>query len=115
MALLGVVVIACIGTRAVGKDVCRPDISVSSVRFSEARSLQRAWSASVQVDASRCTATAGRFNINFIRLKLNAPDLPFVERFTWKSGDFEVAVDFWEDEAVLEYAVGDIASCPCRE
>jgi hypothetical protein len=79
------------------------------------RSLQRVWTARVDVDASRCATSSGRFDINFIRLKETAPDLPFTEQFTWRPGEIEVSVNFWTDEAVLEYLIGTIAACPCRD
>jgi hypothetical protein len=71
------------------------------------------------VDASACATTFGRFEINFLREKEDAPELEFSERFTWKTGELrtgqiEVSIDFWIDEAVYEYSVGYVTPCGCR-
>jgi hypothetical protein len=68
----------------------------------------------MSVDASRCTATSGRFEITFNRLKETAPDMKFVERFTWTASTVEVAVDFWADEAVQDYVINYVEPCICR-
>jgi len=73
-------------THAAGQQLCRPTLSFSEVRFSEIQNQQRTWTAALSVDASRCTATSGRFEIGFDRLKEIAPDMKFVEQFTWKPG-----------------------------
>jgi hypothetical protein len=76
---------------------------------------QRKWTAVLGVDASRCAATSGRFDIKFIRLSETAPDLEFSEQFTWRQGQVEVSADFWQDEAVLKYSIGSVSSCVCRD
>ena len=101
-------------TQTVGQPVCKPQLSVQAVRFSDPRDLQRTWTAVLDVDASRCAAKSGRFDIKFIRMKEIAPDLEFSEHFTWKPGALEVSVDFWQDEAVLRYSI-DVEPCGCRE
>jgi hypothetical protein len=102
-------------TRSLGEHTCKPRLSVKEVRFSDASNLQRKWTAVLDVDASRCAAESGRFDIRFVRLKELAPDLEFIEQFTWRSGRVEVSIDFWIDEAVHEYAIGYVAPCPCPE
>jgi hypothetical protein len=102
-------------TQAVGESACRPDIAIKDVRFSEVRFSTRLWSAHLNVDASRCAARSGRFELKFIRLKDNAPDLSFSEWFPWSSGETEISLPFWEDEAVGDYSVGAIAPCACRD
>jgi hypothetical protein len=114
-ALLAGLIAACGATQAVGQSACKPVFTVKEVRFSEVRLSQRVWTALLDVDASRCATSSGRFDINFIRLKEMAPDLPFTEQFTWSSGEIEVSVNFWEDEAVLAYSIGTVAACPCRD
>jgi hypothetical protein len=47
-------------------------------------------------------------------MKENAPEVDFVEQFTWKPGTMEVSVTFWADEAVEGYWLREIAACPCR-
>ncbi len=112
--LAGLVIVSGV-TQAIGKDACRPDVSIKNVRFSEVGSSTRVWTALLNVDASRCAASAGRFEVKFIRLKDNAPDLPFSEWFPWRPGETEVSLGFWEDEAVLDYSIGAIAPCACRD
>jgi hypothetical protein len=102
-------------TQAIGKNACRPEVTIKNVRFSEVGSSTRVWTALLNVDASRCAASAGRFEVKFIRLKDNAPDLPFSEWFPWSLGETEVSLSFWEDEAVLDYSIGAIAPCACRD
>jgi hypothetical protein len=114
-ALLAGLIGACGATQAVGQSGCKPVLTVKEVRFSEVRLSQRVWTALLDVDASRCAISSGRFDINFIRLKEMAPDLPFTEQFTWSAGQIEVSVNFWADEAVLAYSIGAVAPCPCRD
>ena len=113
-ALLAGLIAACGATQAVAQDACKPLFTIKEVRFSEVRLSQRVWTALLDVDASRCATSSGRFDINFIRLKEMAPDLPFTEQFTWSPGEIEVSVNFWADEAVLAYSIGTIAPCTCR-
>jgi hypothetical protein len=101
-------------TPAHAETSCKPGLTLKEVRFSEVRSQQRTWTALVAVDASQCAASSGKFAINFVRLKEIGIDLPFTEWFEWSPGQVEVSLDFWEDEAVHDYSVGDIPPCSCR-
>jgi hypothetical protein len=101
-------------THAVGEAICRPTLTFEHTRFSEPGGQQRLWSAILAVDASDCAATSGRFYVNFVRLKEMAPDLLFSEEFTWSPGRIEISMEFWLDEAVLEYWIGYVPICPCR-
>jgi len=94
--------------------VCRPDMAIRDVRFSEMIQLKRFWTATVDVNASRCATIGGLFEIGFLRLAENAPDLEFAERFAWHPGEMELVVEFWADEAVHKYWIGEIAPCLCR-
>ncbi len=114
LPLAGVLVLVG-ATQSVGGSLCRPVLTVTAVGFSEISPAQREWTAKFAVDASRCAATSGRFAIDFVRLKENAPDLRFSEPFTWTSSKAEASVHFSADEAVLDYAIGDVAPCACRE
>ena len=100
---------------AAGQPVCRPALTVSDVKFSamQSPSMQRKWTAVVSVDASRCAAAAGYFEIGFSRLKENGPEVDFRERFTWQPPSVGVSVDFWADEAVESYFLSNVAPCPC--
>jgi len=102
-------------TQALGAPLCKPVLSINAVRMSDVRLTHKVWTAQVAVDASRCAVSAGRFDIRFVRLKENSPDLRFNERFTWKPGQVEISSEFSADETVAEYAIGDVAPCACRE
>jgi hypothetical protein len=94
--------------------ICRPTLTVQEESFSKPFNLRRIWTASIDIDASRCATTSGLFSIGFIRLAENAPDLSFVEPFVWRLGQKKVAVEFWVDEAVHKYWIAEVAACPCR-
>jgi hypothetical protein len=94
---------------------CTPDLAVTSAHLSEMQALRRIWTARIAVDASQCATTSGRFFIRFVRLKELGPDLPFSEAFTWRPGAIEVSTSFAADEAVLEYSIGYVRPCACRE
>jgi hypothetical protein len=93
---------------------CQPEISVSKSSFSEAINLTRYWTASLDVDASRCAETSGLFSLGFVRGSESARDLEFTEPFIWKQGQMTVRVAFWWDEAIDRYWIADIAACSCR-
>ena len=94
---------------------CKPVFTFREVRFSEAQNQLRKWTGVLAVDASRCVATSGTFDIKFVRIKEMGPDLFFSERFKWSPGPIEVSLDFWWDEAVLDYWIGEVQSCGCPE
>lgn len=102
------------GGQAIAQPICRPVIAIKDVHFSEVIKLKRLWTATVDVDASRCATIGGLFAIGFVRLAENAPDLEFAERFVWHPGKMELVVEFWADEAVHKHWIGDVAVCPCR-
>ena len=101
-------------TPDLAQQICKPVLSVTQARISEARNQRRTWTGALTVDASHCSTTSGQFEIEFTRLKENAPDLRFSERFTWASGQTKVSLDIWWDEWLQSYQVGRIAPCPCR-
>ncbi|MFL6796622.1 MAG: hypothetical protein ACJ8F3_04345 [Xanthobacteraceae bacterium] len=101
--------------QTVAAPACKPRLTVEQAQFSEAKNQQRRWSAVLNADASACAALSGAFEMQFIRLKEMAPDLAFVERFTWTAGRTEISLDFWWDEAVLEHSIRSVAPCPCRK
>ena|SRR2546423_1829716 len=114
IATLPALLVLC-GTAPVMAQACKPAFAIQETRFSPPRNQQRTWTAVLAVDASHCATTSGRFDITFIRMKENAPDLPFTETFTWRPGRIEVSLDFWWDEAVLDQWIGDIRACACTE
>jgi hypothetical protein len=124
LPLISTFLAANIATLIVGdvgaEQICRPRLTIKHARLSELQELERKWTARLDIDASRCTTTHGRFEIIFAREKENAPELEFTEQFKWQTGplqtaQIEVSIDFWIDEAVQHYAIGTIAPCPCRE
>ena len=105
-------------TQAVGREVCRPALAVTEVKFSKWRlpSMERRWTAVVSVDASRCALNSGGyFEIGFARQKENAIELEFRKQFIWLPPSVAVSVDFWADEAVESYWVDNVAPCTCRD
>ena len=99
---------------AVAGALCRPALAVKDVRFSDIQQSQRVWTARVDVDASRCAAKSGRFEVEFTRVKESGLDVTFSEAFSWRPGEIEVSTVFSEDEAVADYAIAYVAPCGCR-
>jgi hypothetical protein len=102
-------------TQAIGSDMCRPHLSFEQVRLSEIKNQERIWSATLNADASSCATTSGRFLINFIRLKEDAPDMAFTEELPWAAGRTEISVRFWQDESVLTYSIAHVPLCACSD
>jgi hypothetical protein len=103
--------------QAAGQPACRPVLAIKQARFSEMKppTLERTWTAVLAVDASRCATTSGRFEIVFSRAKEIGIDLEFREQFMWRPDAAEASVDFWADETVEKYWLGNVAACPCRD
>ena len=102
------------GGQATAQPLCRPEVGIESVHFSEVMNLKRFWTATLNVDASGCATSSGLFALGFIRLSETAPDLEFAEPFFWRSGQMSVRVELWVDETVDRYWIADVAACPCR-
>jgi hypothetical protein len=102
-------------TQAVAGNLCKPVLSLRDVRVSQAHEMHRTWTGVLVADASPCSTTSGKFDVQFTRLKEVAPDLQFMERFTWVSGQSELSLDFWWDEWLEDHRIMSIAPCPCRE
>jgi hypothetical protein len=90
-------------------------LSLRDVCISEAHEMHRTWTGVLVADASPCSTTSGQFDVEFTRLKEVAPDLQFMERFTWVSGRSQLSLDFWWDEWLEDHRIISIAPCPCRE
>jgi hypothetical protein len=101
--------------QAVAQIACRPILTFKEARFSEPQNQLRKWTGILSVDARRCAATSGAFEIKFVRIKEMGADLLFSERFRWTPGVVEVSLDFWWDEAVLDYWIGEVSPCRCLE
>ena len=108
LALLGT-------TQDVAGTLCKPVLSLRNVRISEAHEMHRTWTGVLVTDSSPCSTTSGQFDVQFTRLKEVAPDLQFMERFTWVPGQSKLSLDFWWDEWLEDHRIISIAPCPCRE
>jgi hypothetical protein len=113
--LLAASLVAFSASSALGAPLCLPQLTVKDVQFSEIRNMRRTWTADLNVDAASCAATTGRFYLRFVRAKENAPDLEFAEQLSWQAGPMQVSIEFWQDEAVQDYAIGYVAPCACRD
>jgi hypothetical protein len=107
-------------TQAVSQQQCKPSLGFTEVQFSKMQlpTLERKWTAVVNVDASRCVAnSAGYFEIAFSRSKEMGIEVEFREEFMWLGSAPSVAVEvnFWADEAVERYWFGTITPCACRK
>jgi hypothetical protein len=94
---------------------CKPILTIIETRFAPVRNMQRTWTAIVLADAGYCATTSGPFEIDFIRAKEDGPELQFTKGFRWRPGRFELSVDFWFDEAVVDHRIGFVAPCVCRD
>ena len=103
--------------QATVQQTCTPALAFKEIRFSEMQlpALERKWTATLSVDASRCATTSGRFEIIFSRSKEIGMEIEFRERFMWQPELVEVSVDFWVDEWVDRYRLDNVATCPCRD
>jgi hypothetical protein len=104
-----------LATPATAEFACRPALTFKDVQFSKAQNRQRKWTATLTVDASRCAATTGQFEIKFVRLKEFGPDRVFTEEFRWTPGSVEASLNFWWDEAVQDYWIGNVEPCECAD
>jgi hypothetical protein len=104
-----------LATPAPAKFACKPALTFKYVQFSKAQNRQRKWTATLTVDALRCASTTGQFDIRFVRLKEFGPDLVFTEKFRWSPGSVEASLNFWWDEAVEDYWIGEVEPCGCAD
>jgi hypothetical protein len=104
-------------TTIAAQETCTPALGIKNTQFSAMKppTMERQWTAVLSVDASRCASNSGPFELAFSRLKENAPETDFRERFMWQAPEMTVSVDFWADEAVDGYRLVNVAPCPCRK
>jgi hypothetical protein len=96
---------------------CKPLLSlkrVQDVRIASVPAAPWRWSATIVTDARHCATQSGTFEIDFVRIKENAPDLQFTEKLRWQPVEFEVSMELTSDEAILDFRIGFIAPCVCR-
>ena len=102
-------------TANTAETTCKPALAIAEAHISEVKDLQRTWSAIVVADVSSCATSSGQFQIEFTRLKENAPDIRFAEHFSWSREQTRVSLDIWWDEWLQGYRIAQIAPCPCRK
>lgn len=104
-------------TGAVAAVTCKPILTVKNVREVRTSTFPQpwTWTATIFADRTFCATRSGTFEIDFVRIKEYAPDLQFTEKFKWGTGQFEVTIELGADEAILNYRIGFIAPCVCRE
>lgn len=105
-------------TAASSAITCKPILSVKNVR--ELRTAERpvqpwTWKATIVADASFCATKSGNFEIDFVQIKEYSLDVQFTEKYRWTSGQIDVSMELAGDESILDYRIGFIAPCVCRE
>jgi len=111
-----VLTLACT-SEALAQHTCKPTMAVTEAHYSPMSlpKLERTWTVTFTVDASRCATDSGSFSILFTLWKENAPDTEFAETFAWKPDLNVISKNFWVDEAVGAFRVGEVDPCPCRK
>jgi hypothetical protein len=97
---------------------CKPLLStkaVREVRSSSTQSLPWKWHATIMADTGFCATRSGNFEMDFVRIKEYSPDHQFAQTFRWTRDQFDVSMELSADEAILEFRIGFIAPCVCRE
>jgi hypothetical protein len=96
---------------------CKPFLSIKSVKEDRAYTsmLQWKWNAILRADNTHCATRSGSFELDFVRIKDNSPDLQFTQKFRWSQGEFAISMELTSDEAILDSRIGFIAPCVCRE
>src|SRR5262245_46906911 len=75
---------------------CKPLLSIKTLneaRASYAPASPWRWTASLTADARHCATRSGAFEIDFVRIKENSPDLQFTEKFRWHDDAFSVSME----------------------
>jgi hypothetical protein len=115
-SLLAFAFVSAGATNAPAEPTCKPILSVRKTSEERASAaLPYRWAAKLVADTRHCATRSGAFEIDFIRIKENAPDMQFTGKFRWRAGRFEASIELTADEAVLDYRIGFIAPCVCRD
>ena len=104
-------------TNSSSQIACKPLLTIKNVREvrpSASPAVPWTWRATIIADISHCATQSGRFEVDFVRIKENSPDIQFTERFHWKPLQFDVSMELTSDESILEQRIGFIAPCVCR-
>ena len=104
-------------SEALSQQTCKPTMAFTEAHYSPMKlpKLERTWTVAFTVDTSRCATDTGTFSILFTVWKENAPDIEFLETFTWKPDLNVISKEFWVDEAVGAYRISEVHPCPCRK
>ena len=105
-------------TSAFSQVACKPLLSTKAareVRASSPQALTWKWQATIVADTSFCATRSGNFEMDFVRIKEYSPDLQFTQTFRWSQKQFDVSMELSVDEAILQFRIGFIAPCVCRE
>ena len=96
--------------------VCKPLLSVNGVQDvrPSVPALPRKWIVTINANTRHCATRSGSFEIDFVRIKENAPDLQFTEKFRWQQDKFSISTEMNSDESILSYRIGFVAPCVCR-
>src|SRR5262249_13912878 len=99
---LSVVLMLLLGITGASAQVvtCRPLLSTKAVRDVRPSILQlqmSRWSATIVADTSFCATKSGNFEMDFIRIKDNAPDLQFTQTFRWAPKQFDISMELSAD------------------
>jgi hypothetical protein len=100
---------------AIAAPKCKPDLSLNQYEVAPRPMSVRTWTGRIDVDASRCASASGQFNVDFVRGKADLPDQRFTRQLAWTPGRVEVTLDIQRDELLVDFSIGDVATCPCRE
>jgi hypothetical protein len=94
---------------------CKPALSLTQYQFAPKHMSVRTWTARIAVDATRCASAAGPFNMDFVLGSEEMPDQPLTRQFTWTPGQVEVSMNLQSDELLVDFSIGHVAACPCRQ
>jgi hypothetical protein len=97
---------------------CKPFLSVKNPHDGQASAepiIPGRWRTTIVADPRYCATRSGNFEIDFVRSKDDSPDLQFTERFRWVQSQFDVSMELTPGEAILEFRIGFISPCACRE
>lgn len=115
-SLLTLSLLPLLASTASAQVACKPLLSLKAVREVRASTptMPWRWNATIVADARHCATLSGDFEIDFVRIKENSPDLQFTQKFRWRHDEFGVSMELTSDEAVLDFRIGFIAPCVCR-
>jgi hypothetical protein len=86
---------------------CKPFLSLKSVeeRALSTQTVPWKWSATIVANIRHCATRSGYFEIDFVRVKENAPDLQFTERFRWHDEEFRISMELIQMRLFLNFGL----------